>query len=148
VSIRFLGHSVSVHKELVERLGKVEEKINEMAINSPELRVWIKSIGSVGAWSWRNVAATASRSFHSYGIALDIMPKNNKSLHTYWQWSADYKKEWYNIPYNQRWHPPDSVVKAFEFHGFCWGGKWQMFDTIHFEYRPEILHIFDMPYEK
>jgi hypothetical protein len=31
------------------------------------------------------------------------------------------------------------VVRYFEDEGFVWGGKWLMFDTIHFEYRPEIL---------
>jgi hypothetical protein len=30
-------------------------------------------------------------------------------------------------------------VRAFESHGFVWGGKWLFFDTIHFEYRPELL---------
>jgi hypothetical protein len=34
---------------------------------------------------------------------------------------------------------PDAVVAAFERHGFVWGGKWLFFDTMHFEYRPEIL---------
>ncbi|MCL2443985.1 MAG: M15 family metallopeptidase [Treponema sp.] len=30
-------------------------------------------------------------------------------------------------------------MKTFESQGFIWGGKWQLFDTMHFEYRPEIL---------
>ena len=28
----------------------------------------------------------------------------------------------------------------FERHGFIWGGKWHHYDTMHFEYRPELLH--------
>ncbi|MGW8266533.1 MAG: M15 family metallopeptidase, partial [Longimicrobiales bacterium] len=35
---------------------------------------------------------------------------------------------------------PPAVVEAFERHGFVWGGKWAHFDTMHFEYRPEILY--------
>jgi peptidoglycan L-alanyl-D-glutamate endopeptidase CwlK len=30
-------------------------------------------------------------------------------------------------------------VTIFENHGFIWGGKWYHFDTMHFEYRPELL---------
>jgi hypothetical protein len=31
------------------------------------------------------------------------------------------------------------VIKAFEAYGFIWGGKWTFYDTMHFEYRPELL---------
>jgi hypothetical protein len=37
------------------------------------------------------------------------------------------------------------VVKAFEAFGFLWGGKWMTYDTMHFEYRPEILILSNMP---
>jgi len=39
---------------------------------------------------------------------------------------------------------PVAVVRVFEAHGFVWGGKWRFFDTIHFEYRPELL-LFSRP---
>ena len=58
-----------------------------------------------------------------------------RSKATYWQWTA----EWWNVPYEKRYHPPDAVIKAFESHGFIWGGKWTLFDTMHFEYHPEIF---------
>lgn len=28
---------------------------------------------------------------------------------------------------------------AFERHGFIWGAKWYHYDSMHFEYRPELL---------
>ena len=31
------------------------------------------------------------------------------------------------------------IVEIFERHGFIWGGKWSYYDTMHFEYRPELL---------
>ena len=31
------------------------------------------------------------------------------------------------------------VVEIFERHGFIWGGRWYHFDTMHFEYRPEMF---------
>jgi hypothetical protein len=32
-----------------------------------------------------------------------------------------------------------SVVQIFEDNGFIWGGKWHHFDTVHFEFRPELV---------
>jgi peptide methionine sulfoxide reductase MsrA len=34
---------------------------------------------------------------------------------------------------------PWEIVEIFEKHGFIWGGKWYHYDTMHFEYRPEII---------
>ena len=34
---------------------------------------------------------------------------------------------------------PWEIVEVFEKHGFVWGGKWYHYDTMHFEYRPEII---------
>ena len=34
---------------------------------------------------------------------------------------------------------PMDIVRIFEKHGFIWGGKWYHYDTMHFEYRPELL---------
>jgi hypothetical protein len=31
------------------------------------------------------------------------------------------------------------VIRIFEEEGFIWGGKWAMYDTMHFEYHPELL---------
>jgi hypothetical protein len=38
----------------------------------------------------------------------------------------------------------EQVMKAFEAYGFIWGGKWMFYDTMHFEYRPEILLLSNM----
>ena len=34
---------------------------------------------------------------------------------------------------------PVEIVRIFETHGFIWGGAWYHYDTMHFEYRPELL---------
>jgi len=34
---------------------------------------------------------------------------------------------------------PWEIVRIFEAHGFIWGGKWYHYDTMHFEYRPELI---------
>ncbi len=34
---------------------------------------------------------------------------------------------------------PWPIILIFEKYGFIWGGKWHHFDTMHFEYRPELF---------
>ena len=34
---------------------------------------------------------------------------------------------------------PLEIVEIFERHGFIWGGRWKHYDTMHFEFRPELL---------
>jgi hypothetical protein len=146
-AINFLGKNLRIHKELAARLEKISALIMEEAGTDPEVQAFIDNIGSIGAWNWRVVAATVSRSYHSYAAALDILPKNLRGLASYWQWTADHNSDWYKVPYSGRWHPPLQVVRIFERYGFCWGGKWALFDTMHFEYRPEILILSGMKVE-
>jgi hypothetical protein len=146
-SIRFLGRSIMVHYAIMEDLSLVEELILELAKTDPRVQSWINNINVVDAWNWRNIADTQTRSFHAYGLAIDILPKSLGGKETYWLWAAGRNLEWWNIPYNGRFHPPDAVIKAFESYGFIWGGKWLLFDTMHFEYRPEILILSGMKLE-
>ena len=84
-----------------------------------------------GTYNCRAVAGTAQASAHGYGIAIDIAVK---PAH-YWRWSkpdAAGRPVWRNAI-------PLEIVGAFERHGFIWGGRWAHYDTMHFEYRPELL---------
>ncbi|MCL2880998.1 MAG: M15 family metallopeptidase [Treponema sp.] len=144
-SIHFLGLSVLVHYSILENLSLVEEQILTAAKTDPELRAWIANIKSLEGWNWRPIADTRTRSFHAYGAAVDILMKSAGGKETYWMWAARSKPDWWNVPYSQRLNPPDTVIKAFESRGFVWGGKWLYFDTMHFEYRPEILILSGMP---
>jgi hypothetical protein len=63
---------------------------------------------------------------HGYGAAIDI----NVALSDYWLWERGA---------GPRHQTPAEIVAAFERHGFIWGGKWSHYDTMHFEYRPELL---------
>lgn len=83
---------------------------------------------------WRVIEGTSSTSAHSYGIAIDI---NTKHSH-YWRWTDPNNITAEHIAFiNQI---PASIVDIFERHGFIWGGRWYHYDTMHFEYRPELLH--------
>jgi hypothetical protein len=138
-SIRFLGRPLMAHYAILEELALVEERINIEARVNPQVRQWIAGINTLECWNWRNVAETQSRSFHAYGAALDLLPKSLGGRETYWLWAARNNREWWAVPYTRRFHPPDAVIKAFEAYGFIWGGKWLFYDTMHFEYRPEIF---------
>jgi len=142
----FLGKSTRVHYYIVDILALVEARILAAAKTEPQVQTWLNTITTEG-WSWRNVAESQSRSFHSYGVAVDLLPRSLAGKQTYWLWSADWKDDWWNISYNERYHPPDSVIRAFENYGFVWGGKWFLFDTMHFEYRPEVMILNGLPLE-
>jgi hypothetical protein len=137
--VDFLGRKVKVHADIVKDLNLVEKRILSAAETVPAVKTWIASLGLVDTWNWRNVASSVNRSLHSYGIAIDLLPENLGGLATYWQWTARHTPEWWTVPYSKRYHPPDEVILAFESAGFIWGGKWPFFDTMHFEYHPEVF---------
>ena len=134
--IRFLGRNVTVHYAILGELALVEERILEAARTDSSVQTWIDEIGRMYGWNWRNVGGTQSRSFHAYGVAIDIIPRNLHGKAVFWGWSGP---NWWNIPIEGRHHPPEAVIRAFELYGFVWGGKWSHFDTIHFEFRPEVF---------
>ena len=86
-------------------------------------------IPTSGTYNCRAIAGSSARSMHGYGAAIDV----NAKLSDYWRWSKDLVNPiWKN-------QIPIEIVRVFEKHGFIWGGYWYHFDTMHFEYRPELL---------
>ena len=86
---------------------------------------------SAGTYNCRVVAGTKRVSAHGHGIAIDIATAHAD----YWRWTRPGADGRY--PYQNR--VPWEIVEIFEKHGFIWGGKWYHYDTMHFEYRPEIV---------
>jgi D-alanyl-D-alanine carboxypeptidase len=84
---------------------------------------------SAGTFAWRAIAGTSTRSAHSYGIAIDL----NTRYSDYWRWDGASKPPVY------RNRIPCEIATVFERHGFIWGARWYHYDTMHFEYRPELL---------
>jgi hypothetical protein len=144
-TIYFLGRKVNVHIAIMEPLAMVEKKIKALGKTDRAIKQWADSIREMAAWNWRNIAETASRSNHSYGTAIDCLMPNRRGMETYWLWAAERRPEWWMVPYSQRLTPPEKVIAAFESYGFIWGGKWLYYDTMHFEYRPEILILNNIP---
>ncbi|MDR3312084.1 MAG: M15 family metallopeptidase [Spirochaetaceae bacterium] len=141
----FLGKKLIVHYSIMEEIALVEMRILEAAKTNAAVRAWIQGLQSATGWNWRNIAETASRSYHSYGAAVDVLSKPERGKETYWLWTAQKNMDWWAVPYSRRQHPPQEVIKAFEAYGFTWGGKWLVYDTMHFEYRPEILILNGLP---
>ena len=124
--------SLSKQRILVTRVNQVHHKLqsvsNELDKAPLELRQIAKNI--LGAFAHRTIAGTRRKSTHSYGIAIDLGGKRAN----YWRWELHNGK---NPKYRNR--IPAKIVSIFEKHGFIWGGKWYHYDTMHFEYRPELL---------
>lgn len=137
--VRFFGMKVTVHQTLEGPLGRVEARLRAARTQDASLDQFLKSLASLDGYNWRDIAGTQSRSNHAYGSAVDLIPRNFKDKTPYWLWSAQDGGPWYRRAWDHRWEPHPAVVAAFEAEGFLWGGKWLLFDTIHFEYRPEIL---------
>lgn len=117
---------------LVTSVNNISWKISQISkelAQKPELHKYLKDIG--GTFNWRKISGTNRLSSHSFGIAIDISTRYSN----YWKWSAGKDKG--KIKYKNQ--IPFEIVKIFEKYGFIWGGKWYHYDTMHFEYRPELL---------
>jgi hypothetical protein len=92
-------------------------------------------IPPAGTYNCRDIAGTARVSAHGHGIAIDIATKHAH----YWRWPRKWPGKSGAGAGGYRNNIPLEIVDAFEAEGFIWGGRWSHFDTMHFEYRPELL---------
>ncbi len=124
---RSWGHAISITSvNGVDRaLDAVSRELDELPAQDSSGILY--PIG--GTYNCRAVAGTGQTSMHSWGAAIDI----NTAYSDYWRWSRS--AGW--PAYRNR--IPAEIVAVFERHGFIWGGRWAHFDTMHFEYRPELL---------
>jgi hypothetical protein len=137
----YLGVRVSVHERIVEPLKRVETRLYALSSRDTDVRDFISSISSIEGYNWREIADSPSRSNHSWGFAVDILPRNWEKKNIYWNWVSYWNEKWMLIPLERRWMPPQAVIDVFESEGFIWGGKWLLWDNMHFEYRPELLTL-------
>ncbi len=139
-SMTLWGKPLSVNRVVGEVVDRVEAKVYELAKTDAEVAEFLKNLGSCYGYNWRQIRDSPTRSFHSYGIALDILPRGWGNKIVYWGYEKQKgNADWMLIPLKDRWLPPPAVVKAFEDEGFIWGGRWAVWDNMHFEYHPELL---------
>lgn len=87
-----------------------------------------------GTYACRTVLDTGLTSVHAYAAAIDL----NQKFSEYWGWEPKVEPRYRN-------RMPMEIVEIFERHGFIWGGRWYHYDTMHFEYRPELLRYTRRP---
>lgn len=132
VSIQWMPKNVNqtIRVTTINGIDKKFKTISEELDNlPPEMMKYLQN--TAGTFNWRVIAGTNRQSTHSFGMTIDI----NVALSDYWRNDTPDPKGIYQ--YKNK--IPLEIVKIFEKHGFIWGGKWYHYDTMHFEYRPELL---------
>ncbi len=127
------GHQIEVTRinGVADRLSQISSEID--ALPEPVRRAaW----PIAGTYACRGVADAQQPSMHAYGAAIDL----NLAFSSYWFWDSGKvaRAVWRN-------RMPEQIVDIFERHGFIWGGRWYHYDTMHFEYRPELLGLAPAP---
>lgn len=117
----------------VSSINGVAARLQAVSRELDELPAWFDAFlkPAAGAFNCRPIAGTDRISAHGHAIAIDIATAHAH----YWRWS---KRDAAGRPVYRN-EIPLEVVAVFEKHGFIWGGRWYHFDTMHFEYRPELL---------
>ncbi len=119
---------------LVTTVNGVSEKLQALSDTLDTLLAFQKYlVKPAGTFNWRVIKDTHRLSAHSFGIAIDI----NVDFAHYWGWNQKQQGDY--IGYHT--DIPPEIFKIFEKYGFIWGGKWSHYDTMHFEYRPEMLPL-------
>jgi hypothetical protein len=129
VTVDWFGEGLKVTSR--HGVAKALQAVEAELASRPKLKRYL--VPSAGTFNWRNIAGARTLSVHSFGAAIDL----NTSFADYWRWAGGAKGV--AAPYRNRY--PLEIVEIFEKHGFIWGGRWYHFDTMHFEYRPELIAI-------
>lgn len=116
--------------------GRLTQVANELAAFPKPFHKYFDN--PAGGFNARPIAGTQRPSAHAFGIAVDI----NTAQSDYWRdelnGAPGEPATWRHKAFPKN-RIPFEIVEVFERQGFIWGGKWYHYDTMHFEYRPELL---------
>jgi hypothetical protein len=157
VKVSFLNQTVMFSSQLgaAAALSRAGLQLAQLAKTDKAARKFLEPFqnGKYGlkgnTFFWRTVHGTPRLSAHSFGAAIDLLTNVGPM---YWLWDemknhpkkAAQGEQAYR---NTHFIPPGApifdqkVVDVMEANGFIWGGKWNHYDTMHFEYRPELLPL-------
>jgi hypothetical protein len=126
-SVRWFPKGITVK---VTKLHGVAAQLAKVAADIDKLPEAVKQAAYpiAGTYACRTVLDTGLTSVHAYAAAIDL----NQKVSEYWGWEPKVAPRYRN-------RMPLEIVEIFERHGFIWGGRWYHYDTMHFEYRPELL---------
>lgn len=138
VAVAWLPKKSGARKQsiTVTRVNGVAARLKAISAELDELPARFDPylVPSAGGYVCRPIAGTERLSGHGFGIAVDIATAKSD----YWRWARPKGSAESVVP-AWRNSVPQEIIDIFEKHGFIWGGKWHHFDTMHFEYRPELL---------
>src|SRR3989344_2844172 len=121
VQIKFQGQEVKVHKMVKPLFEKINEEITTA---NTGYNFWDDKAG--GTYNWRCIdhkpfCTLKERSYHSFGVAIDINPDKNPYITTSPCTGCDI---------------PKKVIGIFKDNDFEWGGDWSgKKDYMHFEWK-------------
>ncbi len=141
VKAGLFGKTVNVNKVVASTFDSINAEVEELAKTDAEVKEFLDTLSEASGYSWRTVAGTNRLSNHSYGLAIDVLPRGWGNKMMYWAWVRDYNDDWMLVPQEDLWTPPEKVVQIMLNNGFIWGGTWAIYDTMHFEYKPELIEI-------
>jgi len=113
VAVNFLGKQINIHPLAAGCLTAVANEIKTKGIDYD-----IKSMGGYRYDSNNGSTNIGEKSYHTYGVAVDINPQQNP----FTTGVASYDM-------------PEGYIAAFNHHGWSWGGNWRSVkDYMHFEF--------------
>lgn len=153
VTIDFLNQKIKFQKKFsgARMLELVGAELIKLSSTDKESRKFLvpfltgqKQLNGM-TFNWRSIAGSHRLSTHSFGTAIDLLSDNPAQ---YWLWdeikrNPEQAKKGESAYEHDHFIPsrtpyiPIKIIRAFEKYGFIWGGKWNHYDTMHFEYRPE-----------
>ncbi len=155
VKVSFLNQNVMFSSQLgaASALSRAGHQLQQLALADKEAALFLKPFMNGkydlkgNTFFWRVVHGTSRLSAHSFGAAIDMLTNVGPM---YWLWDEmaahpARAKQGEQAYRNIKYVPPaapifnQKVVDVMEANGFIWGGKWNHYDTMHFEYRPELL---------
>jgi len=110
-----------------ESLKKAMKEIQVFARQNKKVAACIYPCS--GTYNYRTIAGTNRLSPHSFGNTIDLA----RDKRDYWKWAREDQGRQRLQSY------PNVIPEIFEKNNFIWGGKWNHFDILHYEYRPEII---------
>jgi hypothetical protein len=157
VRVPFLKQTVLFQKKLgaAAALAEVSRELLLASAHDPSLARFLRPFTSKQVdlrdyvYDWRKIKGSNRLSAHAFGTAIDLLLDDGPQ---YWLWDElktnpakanqgenAYRNDHFIPSAAPIFHP--TAVAIFEKNGFIWGGKWNHYDTMHFEYRPEMLGL-------
>jgi len=135
--VEWLGGATVLFTKVNGAARALRQVREELQTLPPEVQRHVSN--PAGTFSWRSISGTTRLSMHSFGAAIDFqLPQE---VCRYWKWDTPAANGSPAYPVSILEDAAlKQVVEVFERHGFIWGGKWFHYDTMHFEYRPELAN--------